>query len=327
MFRVARNEAFNSKFLFTPGPPPVLKEGVRALRSAFGRGDDQFDVTRSEVLTWLETVTGHQKVVDLQGSGSLALEIMIRNFVYGSVLLVKSGYYSERLLGICREIQLEAEGAITSIATVEHNAISEISSKFDWVIAVYVDTSVALKQDLTLLSRLAKRCSAKLALDAVASIGLEEDHGLADVAAFSSCKGLFGITGASFISYDDQPTNQVSSFYMNFASHTKRQMTGPYAQIQYLHGIMSNHETHRNSVEINKNACMSKFSQFIFNDPQNQPLLCTRLSRHVSALDPNVILYQSRNTESKTILNHLGEIHLKSRSRGKILDKVEVVGE
>jgi len=327
MFGVTPKAPINNRILFTPGPPPVLEEGVQALRSAFGRGDEQFDATRSEVLSWLETLTGHQKVVDLQGSGSLALEIMIRNFVYGSVLLVTSGYYSERLLGMCQEIQLETEGAITSVTTVGHNSISEISSKFDWVIAVYVDTSLALKQDIKLLSKLAKRCSAKLALDAVASIGLEKDHGLSDVAAFSSCKGLFGITGASFISYNDQPTNQVSSFYMNFESHTKRQMTGPYAQIQYIHGIMSNHETHRKSVEINKNACLSKFSQFIVNDLQNQPLLCTRLSRPIKALDPKVILYKSRSMESKTILNHLGEIHLKSRSRGKILEKVEVVDD
>ena len=30
--------------------------------------------------------------------------------------------------------------------------------------------------------------------DATASIGLEENHDLADLLAFSSCKGLFGLT-------------------------------------------------------------------------------------------------------------------------------------
>ena len=33
-------------------------------------------------------------------------------------------------------------------------------------------------------------------LDATASIGLEDEHELADLIAYSSCKGLFGLTGA-----------------------------------------------------------------------------------------------------------------------------------
>ena len=33
-------------------------------------------------------------------------------------------------------------------------------------------------------------------LDATGSIGLERYHELADVISFSSCKGLFGLTGA-----------------------------------------------------------------------------------------------------------------------------------
>ena len=37
-------------------------------------------------------------------------------------------------------------------------------------------------------------------LDATASIGLEANHELSDVMAYSSCKGLFGLTGASFVS-------------------------------------------------------------------------------------------------------------------------------
>jgi galactokinase len=37
-----------------------------------------------------------------------------------------------------------------------------------------------------------------LYVDATGSIGLEDNHQLADVMAFSSCKGLFGLTGAGF---------------------------------------------------------------------------------------------------------------------------------
>ena len=37
-----------------------------------------------------------------------------------------------------------------------------------------------------------KRLKSKLMLDATASVGLEDNHDLADVIGFSSCKGLFG---------------------------------------------------------------------------------------------------------------------------------------
>ena len=46
---------------------------------------------------------------------------------------------------------------------------------------------------------MADKCSAQLMLDATASIGLGDNHELADVISFSSCKGLFGLTGGTFI--------------------------------------------------------------------------------------------------------------------------------
>ena len=49
-----------------------------------------------------------------------------------------------------------------------------------------VETSVGLKTPIVKLQKLKKRCKAKLALDATASIGLELDHGYADVLAYSS---------------------------------------------------------------------------------------------------------------------------------------------
>ena len=60
----------------------------------------------------------------------------------------------------------------------------------------------------------------KLFVDATGSIGLEEDHHLADLMAFSSCKGLFGITGASFIAHKSNLLpNDNSYFYFNLETH------------------------------------------------------------------------------------------------------------
>ena len=42
-------------------------------------------------------LTGHKQIARLQGSGSMALEVMILNFVYGNILIIKTGVYSDRL--------------------------------------------------------------------------------------------------------------------------------------------------------------------------------------------------------------------------------------
>ena len=55
-----------------------------------------------------------------------------------------------------------------------------------------VETSIGLKT-ISNLDKLKKRCKL-ISLDATASIGLEKDHNFSDVLAYSSCKGLFGLT-------------------------------------------------------------------------------------------------------------------------------------
>ena len=37
----------------------------------------------------------------MQGSGSFALEVVSLNFLYGKVLIVSTGYYSDRLFNLC----------------------------------------------------------------------------------------------------------------------------------------------------------------------------------------------------------------------------------
>ena len=60
-----------------------------------------------------------------------------------------------------------------------------------------VETSIGYKIPILKIQWIKKRCKSKLALDATASIGLEKNHEYADVLGYSSCKGLFGLTGAA----------------------------------------------------------------------------------------------------------------------------------
>ena len=42
-------------------------------------------------------ISGHKNIARLQGSASFALEIMITNFLFGNVLIINTGIYSDRL--------------------------------------------------------------------------------------------------------------------------------------------------------------------------------------------------------------------------------------
>lgn len=312
--------AFNdAKPLFTAGPASLIYENVAALRPCFGRGDSEFLASYQRVLTAISEIAEQDRTVAMQGSGTSAIEVMIANFLYGKVLVVDSGYYAKRLKSIA-DIRARRDGFITSIDVVDWMQIDEVSTPYDWILAVYTETSEATLVPIAGLEALAKRCDASLALDATASIGLEPRHGVADVTAFSSCKGLFGLTGAGFISYSCDVPNEVEDMISALSTYAEKKTTGPYHAILSLEPILANHAFHREAVVINKRAFCRKFADHLMYEETLQPLLCTALSVPIRAIDPNAILYAPRQTRAASITCHLGEVHLGSQAHGKLVD-------
>ena len=78
---------------------------------------------------------------------------------------------------------------------------------------------------------------------------------MADVVSFSSCKGLFGLTGASFICYKKKPVNKVNSFVLNIKNLEQKKMTGPIHTIQSLEQILKKYNDYKKSVINNKKGC------------------------------------------------------------------------
>ena len=186
------------KKLFTPGPASLLYENITSIEPCFGRGDDQYQKIENNVMNRLKKLTGHKNIARMQGSASFALEVMINNFIYGKVLIIKTGIYSDRLFSMSLASKSNFK-KIKKIDYIDYKKINEIFKNYDWVMGCPVETSIGLKIPISNLDKLKKRCKAKLALDATASIGLEKDHNFSDVLAYSSCKGLFGLTGAAFV--------------------------------------------------------------------------------------------------------------------------------
>lgn len=311
------------KYLFTAGPASLLPENLSGLRPSFGRGDADYTQVEASVLDALKQMTGHANIVRLQGSATLALEIASLNFLYGRVLVVQTGYYSARLQALAESAQRRL-GQVTEVHVCDWQHLNTIDTPFDWVFACYTETSVGLKLPIQTLHDLAKRCQAKLLLDATASIGLEPDHHLADVIAYSSCKGLFGLTGAAFIAYYQPPTVAVDSFYLDMQSHVEKRMTGPYHAICSLYEVLPQHESIKQSVYLNKSAFLTRIQGLETRANEFQPALCTWVNAKVSSADARAVLYQPRGMQQGSVVCHLGEAHLGAQAKGDILQALRI---
>lgn len=308
-----------AKPLFTAGPASLLPENLTGLRPCFGRGDADYAAVEADVLGRLLAMSGHRQIARMQGASSLALEIMALNFLEGRVLVVGSGYYSDRLLWLAQSCA-RRDAHVTEVVLVDHADLADASGPFDWVFACSTETSCALRLPIPELAAQAKRLGARLMLDATASIGLEGDHEQAEVIAYSSCKGLFGLTGASFVAFNDAPRHGVDSFYLDLASHLEKRMTGPYHALASLADVLPRHAEFREAVVINKARFVRKMAAHLTLPPERQPLLCTHVDCAVEARDPNAVLYRPRSNLPGSVVCHLGEAHLGRDARGDILE-------
>jgi len=314
----------SEKKLFTAGPASLLDENIYGLMPCFGRGDEDYLNVESSVLDKLKKMSGHTKIARLQGSASLALEIMTLNFLYGKVLVVQTGYYSERMTSLSNFAK--RHGNISSIDVINWMDLSSISGRFDWIIACPTETSCGLRISIDELKYAADKVKSKLMLDATASIGLEDGHELADVIAYSSCKGLFGLSGAAFIAFNELPSIKVESFYLDLVSHLEKRMTGPYHAIASLDYVLKDHEGFREAVVINKERFMAIMKDYLTFGIEKQPLLCTKVSCEISTKDIRSVLYKPRTTDPGSVICHLGEVHLARDAKGLILDELEHSG-
>ena len=221
----------NQKLMLTPGPAVVLFDNLKHLKPIFGRGDEEYTKMSEAVIEWIKQLCEQDEVVTMQGSATSALELAAHSFISGRVLLVSTGYYSDRL-----EKLLPKDCSLT---TCKYEDISSINESFDWVMCAYTETSIAFKVDLKKIKDKASESKAKLYVDATGSIGLEDNHKLADVMAFSSWKGLFGLTGAAFVAYkSDLIPKELDSFYFNLDTQKNKMTTGPYHAIASLYGVI-----------------------------------------------------------------------------------------
>ena len=291
----------NQKLMLTPGPAAMLHESLKYLRPMFWLGDKEYAEMEGRVLQWLRKLSGQDEVVAVQGSSTFAIELAASNFVSGNVLLISMGYYGDRIE------KLLPEGCQLTVTRFED--IDQVEGSYNWIVCSYVETSLAKKLDLVKVRKFANRLDASLLVDATGSIGLEENHDIADAVVFDSSVGLFGIEGAAFIAYKSGLKYSSSDrFYMNIETHKNKLVAAPCHAIASLFGVMENHECIMERVRNSKAYVMDRWSEYV-RATDDQPHLCSYLEGRVYANDDSVVLYSSPAVLSGSVICHLGEIH------------------
>ena len=303
------------KLMLTPGPAQLPPEVIKNLYPVFGRGDDDYDQIANQTFSWIKSLAGQDSLMCAQGSSTFSIELAAHTFLEGKLLLISNGYYADRLADLVP--------STVNVTKISPEELCNINEPYDWILFAYTETSIGYRNDIHAISAVAKKINAKLFVDATASIGLEPDHHLADIICFSSCKGLFGLTGASFISYNSSiEMKKSNSFYFNMETHIEKRVTGPYHAICSLYSVMPKHDLYRNRVQQSKELILNSVPQLI-DSMENQPLLCTQVQGKIIKNDKNVVLYQPRSELSGSVICHLGEI---DKEAPEILDRITIIG-
>ena len=94
----------NYKKIFTPSPSFPI-ENLLGLSSNFSRGDNDFNRQYKRVMSLIKKLSGQKNLISAQGPASLAIEMGLLNFVKGTVLVISTGFYSDRLYSILKMSQ------------------------------------------------------------------------------------------------------------------------------------------------------------------------------------------------------------------------------
>lgn len=317
------------KPMFTPGPSNLSKDSILDIRPSFGRDDQEYLQIESEVLENIRSLTGQDQIVRLQGSATTAIDVATSNFVLGEILIVDSGYYSNRLIDIY-ERKLETLNH-TNITVIKYDDLkTELikKRKFDWIATTYTETADAFIADIQLLKDLALKKCAKLFLDATASINLEENHHLADACAFSSCKGLSGLTGAGFITFNtyclDHKLKGKLPWALDIDTYLNKKTTGPYHAICSLFTISKKFDEIKQNVQDSKKYFLEKYADRIIRPIEDQPNLSTMLrAEQISFIKG--IPYSPRTAEKGTVvICHLGDAFTSKNEIGNIYNNIKL---
>jgi len=291
----------SKKCLLTPGPTNLHPTNLTDIQPVFSRSDSHYQEVTARVLEAIRALAGQDSIVAVPGSATTAIEVATSNFLSGRVLVVVTGYYSARMLDMIRVKEKFLGLTAVEGMTYEEFGRGDLTS-WDWVVCAYTETADAFALDLPFVASRVRGLGAKLMVDATGSINLEDHHELADVTMFSSCKGLGGLTGAGFITYNrallDARNAARQPFILDIETYIQKKTTSPAHTILSMDTISATFGQQRERVRRSKEQFMRQFADVLFRPAgSNQPLLCTKVKNAEIELPDWMIGYEPRSIE------------------------------
>ena len=158
-------------------------------------------------------------------------------------------------------------------------------------------------------------------LDATGSINLEADHDLADVNMFSSCKGLGGLTGAGFITFNKELLLSLNTskkeFILDLETYLEKKTTSPAHTLLSLDSISSRFAAMGARVAEGKRLFLERYRDKLFRQG-NQPNLCTKVQHADLRYPAHMVPYEPRTvTPGCQVVCHLFEQFPSNRKPGE----------
>ncbi len=321
----------SDKCLLTPGPTNLHPENLLDIHPVFSRSDSHYQEVTSRVLERVRVLAGQDSIVAVPGSATTAIEVATSNFLLGDVLVVISGYYSQRMFDMIKikegslglkSLALGLVGGIYQAGFLEGIAWIGLS-------APTPKLPMPFALDLPLASSLAKSVKAKLMVDATGSINLEDHHELADVNMFSSCKGLGGLTGAGFITFNKSLLQSLNptprEFILDLNTYIEKKTTSPAHTILSMDTVSERFAEHRDRVRRSKEEFVKLFGDVLYRK-ENQPLLCTKVKNAQIELPDWMVGYQPRSIEPNCqVVCHLFDQCVSNREPGEVYKSLRLV--
>lgn len=196
---------------FMPGPvgltEPVRRRLAEPLVSHRG---EPFLRDLGAVREALRALIGARHVAVCTGSGTLANDVVAAQIALSGkpAVVVVNGEFGERLADHARRHAIpHVEVALPWGAPVTDEALDSAFARLpgaDWLWAVHCETSTGMLHDLPQLLRAATRHGAKLALDAISSVGtVDVDITGVALATTTSGKGIGAAPGVALVCSDE----------------------------------------------------------------------------------------------------------------------------
>jgi aspartate aminotransferase-like enzyme len=207
-----------------PGPVDVEPEVAKAFAAApCSHRGPEFQARFAATKERLRCLTGAAHVTILPGSGTLANDAVAAQLTLlgGRGLVLANGEFGDRLIdhaarhGMTFEALRVEWGRAFDAVTLE----SAIARRPTWVWAVHCETSTGGLNDLELLSELAERAGARLAIDAMSSLGaVPVDLRRVAWASSTSGKALRAYSGLAIVLHQQPAAGPVAARALDLAA-------------------------------------------------------------------------------------------------------------